>query len=182
MKERAADLDYVIECPLCWEKRIATYHTKLRIQSCNSQGHCKICSQLIRTKTKLNSTDIAKKTGLLKCLDCGLEISVTPNYRYAMLKEYGDNYVCIDCRIAERVALREINCNEATLIKEAVPSQIELFGCILKKENNTFNSNRCALGRKCKHYLECIDAVINLGWDGFTAIGEGHLKEDDWQD
>lgn len=182
MKEKAVDLEYIIECPLCWEKRIVTYHTKLRIQSGNGQGYCKICSQLIRSRTKLNNTGDVKKTSLLECIKCGLEIHVVPNYRYAMLKQYGDDYVCIECRIAERMALREINSNGDILKKKAVPSQIKLFGCILKKENNAFNSNRCTLGRKCKHYLECLDAVIGLGWHGFTAIGDGHPKEYDWQD
>jgi hypothetical protein len=177
MRKKVADLKYIVECPICREKRVVSYPTKLRIQSGNSQGYCETCSRLMRTKTRLNNTDDSKKTDLLKCSECGLDIRVVPSYRYSIHKQYKDNYKCIDCRLAERKLIRKTNSNKAALIKEAVSNQIELFGCVLKKEDSVFNSSRCTLGCRCKYYLECLDAVINLGWVGFSAVGIGHPKE-----
>ena len=177
-KENVLDLGYTVECPLCWRKRIVTYHTMASIRNGNNPGYCGVCSNLKFIKGRLARTDIKKKTYSLKCVRCGHDIHVLESYMYRKRKEYGDNFICVDCLIAGRIELRELNrATKATPTTiKLVPLQIEAFGCILKEGRNC----RCVLGRKCKHYLECLDKTIELNWDGFTAVGEGHLKDYDW--
>jgi len=177
--ERVANLMFIVECPLCQEKREISYQFNIRIQNNLNTEHCKVCARLIRARELLKKTNNIKKTSLIKCSVCNLNIKVTPSYKYDMTIRHKEDYVCIDCRIAKQIALREINVNNDKVIKkEEEVNEISLFDCILKKRDDLINSNRCSLGRKCIHYLDCLDAVINLGWQGFSAIGVGYPKKD----
>lgn len=179
MKRRVADLKFIIECPLCREKRIVSYQFNLRIQNNFNTKHCKVCASLLRTRDLLKKTSNSKKTSSIRCSVCNQDIKVTPSYRYDMLVRNKDEYVCIDCRFAKQIALREININKEAVEKEEV-NEISLFNCKLKrKDGDSINSNRCSLGRKCIHYVDCLGVVSNLGWQGFSATGVGYYPKKD---
>lgn len=178
VKEKVTKAVYIIKCPICFEKREVSYYAVSNLHHGNIHGYCKLCSPIMQAKTKLDKRDDSKQVDLLRCTVCNLNIKMTSDYKYFMIKKFGNNFICIDCQIAKRKSYREENELNGLSIKSVKPKvQIKLFGCILQEERNC----RCSLGRRCKHYLDCLDATIDLDWDGFTAVGPGHPKDYDWQ-
>ncbi len=176
VKEKVTKAVYVIRCPICFEKREVSYHAVSNLHHGNIHGYCKLCSPIMQAKTKLDKRDDSKQIDSLRCIVCNLDIKMTSDYKYFMTKKFGDSFICIDCQIAKRKSYREENeLNGLSVRSVESRVQIKMFGCILQEGK----SCRCLLGHKCKHYLDCLDATIDLGWKGFTATGLGHPKEND---
>ena len=173
------DCFFKVVCPLCYEKRLVSYQCNRSIKNGDSKGYCKTCSRLKMAFAKFKD---AKNKGAVRfCFSCRKEIFVAP------INKKG-NFICIDCRINKRIALREKHIKEV-LEEEERPAvknkkklkSISLFGCVLteqRKRNGQFNYSRCKLGDKCRYFWFCLNKISHLDWKGFTAAGKGHLKSD----
>ena len=175
MSEKTLDSKYVIKCPLCWRRRRVSSPTRSDLPN----SYCKQCNPIIQARLKWGKGDKSKRNTSMRCISCGSYIKMSIDYKYRMTRKWGQDYVCIECQIIQQKSFREVNLTKPIL--DTSITEIKVFGCTLKREKLDFDSRRCKLGRKCKHYLECLDLTIDMGWPGFSAIGPGHLKDYDWE-
>jgi len=177
---------YIRTCPICNERRFITYNSNTAIKNGTSNGYCTICSRLKMAQAKFDSSRIKSKK--IKCFACNKDIPMSKHFYNSFIKSSElSEFVCFQCLINRRMALREENklaeiqpyIGSKVFFKDQDNNTLLLHGCILtkqKKSSNTiFVSKRCNLGWKCKYFIDCLSKVSKLKWPGFTAVGKGHV-------
>lgn len=144
---------YLVTCPKCGKERQAEYPEYYRIKTKRSPGICKACREPAYTEGDLYIT----------CPDCGIPRRVTRrNYMTFMTGKSSGR-----CRSCATKSMPHKSIKKVT--------SIECCGCILtvSKGAHINNSERCEKIDTCKHRSECLKALFNLNWSGFTADCKG---------